>query len=294
MKPARVLIFVLLAALGCPWQMQAQPQPRLQISGALTAGEPATLHLAGSGLAGSEKATLFLFGPGGAIKREVQRGDIPLAGDELRVAGRYLVILDGRRAAFFVHAADPGQIAFLAHPSRVPAAEANAVLGAAFLFDRYQNLVLAPLPITFRLAAESGGAAIERSVITAHGAAGVLMDAGHRSGPAHFSASAGALRADRVVEQVAADPCSLRFHAGRADDGNILVQTEPIRDCSGNAVPDGAIVTFVSLDSAGRSTVDARIKHGYAQAELPASNSATLSVAAGVVLGNQIQWKGNP
>jgi hypothetical protein len=95
-----------------------------------------------------------------------------------------------------------------------------------------------------------------------------------------------------VVQQVAADPCSLRMKAQRAADGNIQVQTDPIRDCSGNAVPDGMIVTFASVDRGGRSTVDARVKRGFAQAELPASTAATLSVAAGVVLGNEIHWGG--
>jgi hypothetical protein len=96
----------------------------------------------------------------------------------------------------------------------------------------------------------------------------------------------------RVVQQVAADPCSIRMKASRAPDGNILVETAPIEDCSGNAVPDGTIVTFTSVDAAGRSTVDARIKRGFARAELPPSRSATLSVAAGVVMGNEVKWGG--
>jgi len=70
------------------------------------------------------------------------------------------------------------------------------------------------------------------------------------------------------------------------------VRTDPIRDCSGNPVPDGTIVTFSSTDSKGRSTVDARIKQGLAEAELPASSGATISVASGVVVGNEIQWRG--
>jgi hypothetical protein len=51
-------------------------------------------------------------------------------------------------------------------------------------------------------------------------------------------------------------------------------------------------VTFTSVDENGRSTVDARIKRGIAQAELPASQQATISVAAGVVIGNEIRWGG--
>ena len=104
------------------------------------------------------------------------------------------------------------------------------------------------------------------------------------------SASVASVR--RVVTQVAADPCNLRMKASKATSGNILVETEPIRDCSGNAVPDGTIVTFTSVDAKGRSTVDARIKRGFARAELPASSDARISVASGVVLGNEISWGG--
>ncbi len=51
-------------------------------------------------------------------------------------------------------------------------------------------------------------------------------------------------------------------------------------------------MTFTSVDGSGRSTVDARIKRGIAQAELPAARQATISVAAGVVIGNEIRWGG--
>ena len=78
---------------------------------------------------------------------------------------------------------------------------------------------------------------------------------------------------------------------GREKD-QIIVQTEPIRDCTGNAVPDGTIVTFTETDSTGRSVVDARIKKGIARVQLPASNKATISVAAGVVLGNELHVGG--
>ena len=57
-------------------------------------------------------------------------------------------------------------------------------------------------------------------------------------------------------------------------------------------LPDGTIVTFTSVDSKGRSTVDARIKKGVARAQLPSTQNATLSVASGVVVGNEIHWGG--
>ena len=94
----------------------------------------------------------------------------------------------------------------------------------------------------------------------------------------------------RVVQEVAADPCSIHMSAQREQNG-ILVKTDPIRDCAGNPVPDGTIVTFTSTDAQGKSTVDARIKRGLAQAQLPASQDATISVASGVVVGNEIKWR---
>jgi hypothetical protein len=103
--------------------------------------------------------------------------------------------------------------------------------------------------------------------------------------------SSGSASVRRVVQEVASDPCNIRMNARPTKQG-ILVSTDPIHDCAGNPVPDGTIVTFTSTDAKGRSTVDARIKQGTAQAILPASNDATISVASGVVVGNEIHWRG--
>ena len=90
------------------------------------------------------------------------------------------------------------------------------------------------------------------------------------------------------MQQVASDPCNLRIKAQRTAK-SILVETEPVRDCSGNAVPDGTIVTFTATDPAGKSTVDMPVKQGVARAQLLASGSAVISVASGVVMGNQLR-----
>jgi len=73
---------------------------------------------------------------------------------------------------------------------------------------------------------------------------------------------------------------------------SIIVETDPIKDCSGNAVPDGTIVTFIEVTDKGRTTVDARIKRGTARAELPLSSNGTISVASGVVTGNELHLGG--
>ncbi len=273
-------------AVGLICATSALCMAQVRVSGSGQAGTDATLQVPGSG-----SATLYLFGPGGASKRAVQRGTVTIPGDELKIAGRYVAVLDDSKTSFYVGAAALQKISFITHPSRVPAAANGAVLGSAFLFDRYQNLVLSPTPVTFQLGV-AGSANEERKVVGKNGVAWVQLNSGRKGGPAQFIASSGEVSVRRVVQQVAADPCRIRMKASRASDGNILVETDPIQDCSGNAVPDGTIVTFTSVDSAGRSTVDARIKRGFARAELPASSSATLSVAAGVVLGNEIHWGG--
>jgi hypothetical protein len=68
------------------------------------------------------------------------------------------------------------------------------------------------------------------------------------------------------------------------------LETAPVRDCSGNAVPDGTIVTFTETHGDAQTTVDVPLKRGVAKVEMPAYPGATITVASGVVLGNQIRW----
>ncbi len=255
---------------------------------------PATVR-AGAGLSipteGSGETTLYVVGPGTAINRKVQLGqDIQLTGDDLQNAGRYLISLEnGDSATLFVTAGDVTSIAFLARPSRVPADTPGVISGTAFVFDRYQNLVTQPVPVKFELSVN--GQSVSRMETTKWGIASAKLDSSKREGAAQFVASSGSASTRRVVQEVASDPCNLRMHAER-DHNGILVQTDPIHDCAGNSVPDGTIVTFTLTDSTGKSTVDARIKRGFAQAELPPSANGTISVASGVVVGNEIHWGG--
>jgi hypothetical protein len=71
----------------------------------------------------------------------------------------------------------------------------------------------------------------------------------------------------------------------------IELETDLVRDCSGNAVPDGTIVTFTETYHGSQSIVDVPLKHGVARVEMPAYNGAKISVASGVVLGNEIRWQ---
>jgi len=55
-------------------------------------------------------------------------------------------------------------------------------------------------------------------------------------------------------------------------------------------VPDGTIVTFTETYGDMQSTVDVPLKRDIASVEMPSHNGATISVASGVILGNQIRW----
>jgi hypothetical protein len=281
----RQLRFAIVLLVACCVGTAAR-SAELKVPATVTAGDGLTIPTSGSG-----GATIYVSGPATAIKRKVQLGqDIQLSGDELSTAGRYVVSIDGNEGAtFFVTGAPVGTIAFLARPSRVPADRRDVIAGTAFVFDKYQNLVLQPQSVKFDL--NANGQNTSRTAMTKDGVAYTKFDSSKKEGPAEFIASSGSVSVRRVVQEVSADPCSIHMRA-QPDPKGILVQTDPIRDCAGNAVADGTIVTFTSVDTNGKSAVDARIKRGIAQAQLPPSNGATISVAAGVVVGNEIHWGG--
>jgi hypothetical protein len=175
---------------------------------------------------------------------------------------------------------------FLARPSRVPVARERVISGVVFVFDQYQNMVLRPTPVKFSLSVNGSGAS--QTVESHDGVAWINSSSAKKAGAAQFLASVGDTTVRRVVQQVASDPCNLRMHVGQITDGFVIVETDPIRDCTGNPVPDGTIVSFTQTDSTGRSAVVARIKKGVARAQLPYAEDANISVAAGVVLGNEL------
>ena len=116
------------------------------------------------------------------------------------------------------------------------------------------------------------------------------MDSTSREAKDEFVARVGDVSSTRVVGQVPGDPCTLKMSVKAVGD-KVQLQTNPVRDCSGNAVPDGTIVTFTEWYNDTRATVDVPLKQGIATVEMPAHRGATISVASGVVLGNQIRWE---
>ena len=256
----------------------------------VTAGTAITIHTSGSG-----DATFYLVGPASASKSKVQAGaDIPIDSDQLEHAGRYVAVLcasDGCAAAnFFVKPAVANKLSFLVHPSRIAVGTSDGISAVAIVNDSFQNIVLQPSPVTFSIMPKN-----EKPVSAArtseNGVAWVRLTSARREGPTRLGAAIGHADEIRVVQQVAADACNLRIKASR-DKRGFLIETDPVHDCAGNPVPDGTVVSFTESDGSGKSTVDVPIKRGVAKIEMPIEGRARITVASGVVTGNELEVAG--
>jgi hypothetical protein len=289
MRMLRFLALTILAGFLAAISTWAQ---EIRMPETAVAGQAVTVGTSGAG-----QGALYLVGPGQVMKRPVQAGqDVQIKAGELRSAGRWIAILrtgsNSQSHAFWVRPAPPENLSFLARPSRVPVARPGVISGIAVVFDRFQNLVLEPTPVKFSLSMYGEGAGAAETVTSRNGVAWINSSSARKAGQAQFVATAGETSVRRVVQQVASDPCNLRMHVVGRDKNGVILETDPVRDCTSNPVPDGTIVTFTQTDSRGRSTVDARIKKGIARAVLPASDNATITVASGVVLGNELHVGG--
>ena len=261
----------------------------LRIPSNLVAGQPVSIATTGGG-----SASFYLSGPSNSLKREVQLGqNVNLTAKDLQSAGRYVAILCSNSCSsvgFFIAPATPASLTFLVHPSRAPVGLNDVISGVALPFDQFHNLVLAATMVRFQLNAK-GSAPNSRSVQTHDGAAWFRTNSGKSAGPLEITASLADLSAHRVVQQVASDPCNLRIKGQRTVKG-IQVETEPVRDCSGNPVPDGTIVTFTAKNGNQVSFVDAPVKQDVARATLLANGSVVVSAASGVATGNELRIGG--
>ena len=277
-------MIVILALLGFAAVTFAQDIALHPPSGAI-AGQATSISTGGSG-----SATFYLIGPSGTVKRDVQLGgEIALGAGELRASGRYVVVVCSgscSSGSFFVSPAMPSSMIFLVHPSRAPVSQSDVISGVAIPFDEFQNQVLAPATVQFELVAK-GGSPSPRGVETRAGIAWFRTNSGKSAGALQVQASIKDVIARRVVQQVASDPCSLRIKGQRSSNG-IIVETEPVRDCSGNPVPDGTIVTFTAKNGNEMSTVDAPVKQDVARARMAAKGPVVISAASGVVMGNEL------
>jgi hypothetical protein len=270
--------------------MQTALGQELRLPKTIAAGHAFSIQSTGSG-----KAVLYVVGLGQVLRRDVQLGEVEsFPAGTLYNAGHYLVLVVGassKESGSFdvVPAEQPAAISFLAKPSRLPVDRQKGISGAAYAFDAYQNLVTSPLPVSFELSNQSG-ATQARTVVTRDGAAWTEMDSSTREGAAQFVVRVGGVSSTRVVQQVPGDPCGLTVVV-RPSGQTIELATNLVRDCSGNSVPDGTIVTFTETYPGGQATVDVPLKHGVAQVQMPAHNGAKISVASGVVMGNEIRWQ---
>ncbi len=275
-----IFALVVTTAAGNCWAQD------FRVPNSATAGEDLSIATSGNG-----KGTFYLVGPGASIKTEVALGEaIHLKSGDLRIAGGYLAILCSetcKSTNFYVNAAAPATIAFLVHPSRVPVGRNDAVSGVALPFDRFHNLVLAPKNVNFQLVSKNA-APFSHAARTQDGIAWFRTASGKAAGAVEAHASLDDVTAKRAVQQVASEPCNLRIN-GQRTNGGIIVQTDPVRDCAGNVVPDGTIITFTASEANGKDTVDAPIKQGVARVKMEAKGATVVSAASGVVMGNDLR-----
>ena len=258
----------------------------------VTAGAAFTIPTSGSG-----KATLYIVGPGQVLRRDVDLGTpLQFAAGDLYNAGRYVVVLTGGASDVgqleVTPVQQPSNVAFLAKPSRLPVGLRGGISGTAYLFDAYHNLITTSIPVSFDLANQSSPE--QKNTVDSHnGVAWTEMNSAEHQGKAKFIARAGGVEVTRIIQEVPGDPCGLTMTAKPAGK-RVELQTQPIRDCSGNPVPDGTIVTFTENYNGTQTTADVPIKQDTARVEMPVHPGAVISVASGVVAGNEIRWEGKP
>jgi len=276
----------LIVLAGSQW---ALAQGSLGLPKSVEAGAAFSIHSSGSG-----KGVLYIMGPGQVLRRDVQLGeDISFAPGDMHNAGHYLVVLTGgsstENGVFDVTAVhEPTTLSFIAKPSRLPVDLHDGISGVVYVFDTFHNLVLQPTPVSFQLSGVAGTPQT-RTLTSKNGVAWTKLDSASKEGAAKFEARAGNVANERIIQQVPGDPCKLKMDVRPAGQ-RLQLETEPVRDCSGNAVPDGTIVTFTEIYEGGQATVDVPLKRGVAKTEMPAYKGATISVATGVVMGNEIRW----
>lgn len=282
----RNLTIAVLMVLACWFAAAAARAAELNVPAQVPAGKDLAVPTSGSG-----DATLYLIGPSDVVRQTIHLGsEARIAAENLRAAGNYTLVIGSDSKDFQVVPGAPERLSFLALPSRLPVALNRGISGVVYIFDGAHNLVLAPQTVKFTLSI-ADAAPETREVQTKAGVAWLQLDSTRKAGQAQFVASLGEVSEKRIVQETPADPCNLRLKVQRTAKA-LIAQTDPIKDCTGNPVPDGTIVTFTEISPQGKSSVDARIKRGFATAELPLDKDAVVSVASGVVLGNEVRVSG--
>ena len=288
MRLLTLWVFATMALINSPALCQAGT---FDLPSEVSAGGPFSISTSGSG-----DAILYIVGPAQVLRQKVHLGaSVSFSAGMLYEAGHYLAILVSGSATdtqpFNVApAAKTESLGFIAKPSRLPVSLHNGISGTVYVFDPYHNLILKPLPVTLQLS-NGSGITQSRTVVTRNGLAWSEMDSSPKEGTAKFIATVEGISSTRIIDQVPGDPCSISITA-QQDGSKVKVQTAPVHDCSGNAIPDGTIVTFIETVDNKQSTVDVPLKQGIARVDMPAYKGSKISVASGVVAGNEIVWGG--
>jgi hypothetical protein len=291
MMPVRILQWCAYGLfLGALSTLSSAQEPVVRAPARVSAGSSFAVSVEGQG-----KGTFYLLGPSQVRKREIEFGkDTSISGDDVMSSGIYQIVVCAAATCttknLEVQPAPAKRLGFLLHPSRVPVSTRNAVNATAVAFDQYSNIVLAPTDVIFRIS-PAGEKPSEKTVRTVLGVASFQMDSRASQGTLEVTAKLDDTTEPRVIQQVASEACGLRMTAVPAGT-TITLQTDPIRDCKGNPLPDGTIVSFTKIDSIGKSTVDTPIKKDRAVAQFSIAGPARISVACGVVVGNEIAWGG--
>jgi hypothetical protein len=286
----RTLLICYAIFSACALSMAAQ-EIELQAPSTATAGTDISISTRGHG-----SAMLYVVGPSHALKRTIELGqEITISGNDLAVSGLYQAIACRSLCAnttFQALPSAPARLSFLLHPSRAPVSSGNAINATAFVFDRFHNTVLKPAKVEFHVALPDGPTMI-RTGETTRGITWFEMGSTPKQGRLQIIASIGETAEPRIIQQVASDACGLRMTATPAGR-YVKLETSAIRDCAGNPLPDGTIVSFTKTDDAGRSTIDTPIKKDKATATFELTGRARISVACGVALGNELEVGGHP
>lgn len=278
-----ILLFALAVAIEANGQAAS-----VSVPASVVAGTSFSIATQGSGA-----ATLYILGMGQVFKRDIQLGQpVQFEAGALYSTGRYVAILssgDSSTSSAFnvLPESKPSDLNFLAKPSRLPVSAHEGITGTAYVLDAYRNLLTTPVQVQFELSGPTG--AVQTHTIATHnGAAWTAFDSTPQQGTDKFVVRVGDVSSARVIRQVPGDPCGLKMTAQQS--GKLVqLKTDPVRDCNGNAVPDGTVVTFTEAFDGDQSTADVPLKKGFAQVEMPFHSGAMISVASGVALGNQIR-----
>ena len=211
-------------------------------------------------------------------------------------AGHYVVVLVGvslHRKRFVRCCARKRSrpiVSFLAKPSRLPVGLHDGITGAVYVFDAYHNLIAAPTPVSFELSNPTG-AAQKRIVETHDGAAWTEMDSTRPT--RHRQVRSASWRSLQHARRQAGSGRSVRIEDERPASRVSRFSCRPNRCAIAAAMPFRTERSLLSPrpTMARNPRWTCRLSGELRKWKCPPISGATISVASGVVLGNEIRWE---